>query len=136
MVARADRGAAWTLTVGCGGHEEDEGPPADAARTRVLQSYSEIYKLLRKGAVTPDTASWIFTTTPSVVFATALTAGMLVPMFAAEAPLAMFGGVLAFVYLLGMGRFFLALAGLDTGSSFGGLGSSREMTVRRWPSRP
>ena len=50
-------------------------------------------------------------------------------MMAADAPLSLFGGVLAAVYLLGLGRFFLALGGLDTGSSFGGLGSSREMTI-------
>jgi len=50
-------------------------------------------------------------------------------MVSIEAPLSLFGGVLAVVYLLGLGRFFLALGGLDTGSSFGGLGSSREMTV-------
>lgn len=50
-------------------------------------------------------------------------------MISAEAPLGLFGGVLAIVYLLGLSRFFLALAGLDTGSSFGGLGSSREMTI-------
>jgi formate hydrogenlyase subunit 4 len=50
-------------------------------------------------------------------------------MASAEAPLGLFGGVLAVIYLLGLGRFFLALGGLDTGSSFGGLGSSREMTI-------
>jgi formate hydrogenlyase subunit 4 len=53
----------------------------------------------------------------------------MIPMVAAEAPLGLFGGVLAVIYLLGLGRFFLALSGLDTGSSFGGLGSSREMTI-------
>ena len=53
----------------------------------------------------------------------------MVPMVAADTPLGLFGGVLAVVYLLGLGRFFLALGGLDTGSSFGGLGSSREMTI-------
>ncbi len=53
----------------------------------------------------------------------------MVPMISADAPLGLFGGVLAVVYLLGLGRFFLALGGLDTGSSFGGLGSSREMTI-------
>ena len=50
-------------------------------------------------------------------------------MISTEAPLGLFGGMLAVVYLLGLGRFFLALGGLDTGSSFGGLGSSREMTL-------
>ncbi|MCL4402130.1 MAG: NADH-quinone oxidoreductase subunit H [Acidobacteria bacterium] len=95
----------------------------------VLQPYRDLYKLLRKGMVVPDTASWIFPATPFVVFASTAIAGLMVPMIAAEAPLGLFGGVLAVVYLLGLGRFFLALGGLDTGSSFGGLGSSREMTI-------
>ena len=77
----------------------------------------------------PETASWIFSATPYVVFATAAVAGLMIPMVATDAPLSLFGGVLAVVYLLALGRFFLALGGLDTGSSFGGLGSSREMTI-------
>ncbi len=94
-----------------------------------LQPYREIHKLLRKGMVVPDTASWLFSATPHVVFLATLLAGLMVPMVAADTPVGLFGGVLAVVYLLGLGRFFLALGGLDTGSSFGGLGSSREMTI-------
>jgi formate hydrogenlyase subunit 4 len=94
-----------------------------------LQPYRDLSKLLRKGMVIPDTASWLFWATPYVVFAGTLLAGLMVPIFAAETPVGLFGGVLAVVYLLGLGRFFLALGGLDTGSSFGGLGSSREMTI-------
>ena len=95
----------------------------------VLQPYRDIYKLLRKGMVIPDTASWIFTATPFVLFVTTLLASLLIPTISARAPLSLFGGVLAVVYLLALGRFFLALGGLDTGGSFGGLGSSREMTI-------
>ena len=95
----------------------------------VLQPYRDIYKLLRKGMVIPDTASWLFSATPYVVFVATLLAGLMVPMVAADTPVGLFGGVLAVVYLLGLSRFFLALGGLDTGSSFGGLGSSREMTI-------
>jgi len=94
-----------------------------------LQPYRDLHKLLRKGMVLPDTASWIFSATPFVIFLTALVAGLMAPMLTAEAPLGLFGGALALVYLLGLGRFFLALGGLDAGSSFGGLGSSREMTI-------
>ena len=79
--------------------------------------------------VIPETASWIFSATPYVVFVTATLVGLMIPMTATDAPLSLFGGVLAVVYLLALGRFFLALGGLDTGSSFGGLGSSREMTI-------
>ena len=95
----------------------------------IVQPYRDLYKLFRKGMVLPDTASWIFTATPYVVFCATAIAGLMIPMISAQAPLGLFGGVLAVVYLLGLGRFFLALAGLDTGSSFGGLGSSREMTI-------
>lgn len=95
----------------------------------ILQPYRDLHKLFRKGMVVPGTASWIFTATPYVVFGATTIAGLMIPMISADAPLGLFGGVLAVVYLLGLGRFFLALGGLDTGSSFGGLGSSREMTI-------
>jgi formate hydrogenlyase subunit 4 len=64
-----------------------------------------------------------------VVFVTALLAGLLVPMVSAQAPLSLFGDVLALIGLLALGRFFLALGGLDPGSAFGGMGSSREVTI-------
>ncbi|MBI3683246.1 MAG: NADH-quinone oxidoreductase subunit H [Acidobacteria bacterium] len=95
----------------------------------ILQPYRDLHKLLKKGMVIPDTASWLFGAAPYVVFLSSLLAGLMIPMVAADAPLSFFGGVLAVVYLLGLGRFFLALGGLDSGSSFGGLGSSREMTI-------
>lgn len=95
----------------------------------IFQPYRDLHKLFRKGMVIPETASCLFGITPYVVFITAASAGLMVPLLSAEAPLGLFGGVLALVYLLGLGRFFLALGGLDTGSSFGGLGSSREMTI-------
>ena len=95
----------------------------------ILQPYHDLRKLFRKGMVLPDTASWIFGATPCVLFVTTVIAGLMIPMTSTQAPLGLFGGVLAIVYLLGLGRFFLALGGLDTGSSFGGLGSSREMTI-------
>jgi formate hydrogenlyase subunit 4 len=95
----------------------------------ILQTYRDIFKLFRKGMVIPETASWIFSATPYIVFATAALVGLMIPMAATDAPLSLFGGVLAVVYLLALGRFFLALGGLDAGSSFGGLGSSREMTI-------
>ena len=95
----------------------------------VLQSYRDIFKLFRKGMVIPETASWIFSATPYIVFVSAALVGLMIPMTTTDAPLSLFGGVLAVVYLLALGRFFLALGGLDAGSSFGGLGSSREMTI-------
>jgi len=67
-----------------------------------LQPYRDLYKLLRKGMVIPDTASWLFSATPYVVFAATLAAGLMVPMVAADTPIGLFGGVLAVVYLLGL----------------------------------
>jgi formate hydrogenlyase subunit 4 len=93
------------------------------------QVYLDIAKFLRKDMVLSEHASWLFSFAPYVVFLTALLAGLMVPMVHAPAPLSLFGGVLAVVGLLALGRFFLALAGLDPGSAFGGMGSSREMTV-------
>jgi len=94
-----------------------------------IQPYRDLYKLLRKSMVIPDTASWIFPATPYVLFSTTLLAGLLIPAVSAQAPLSLIGGGLAVVYLLALGRFFLALGGLDAGTPFGGLGSSREMTI-------
>jgi formate hydrogenlyase subunit 4 len=96
---------------------------------RIWQSYFDLVKFLRKDMVISERASWVFAVTPYVLFLTALSAGLLVPMVTAQAPMSLFGGVLALVGLLALGRFFLALGGLDTASVFGGMGSSREMTI-------
>lgn len=96
---------------------------------RPWQVYFDLAKFLRKDQVVSEHASWVFGFAPYVVFLTALVAGLMVPMVHAPAPLRLFGGVLAVVGLLALGRFFLALAGLDPGSAFGGMGSSREMTL-------
>jgi len=96
---------------------------------RVWQPYSDIVKFLRKDMVISEHASWIFRATPYVLFSSTLLAGLLVPMLSVSAPLSLFGGALAFVGLLALGRFFLALGGLDPASAFGGMGSSREMTI-------
>jgi formate hydrogenlyase subunit 4 len=95
----------------------------------VWQPFYDLAKLFRKGMAISDQASWIFRVTPYVMFLTTLVVGLLVPTITADVPLSLVGGVLAVIYLLALGRFFLALAGLDTGSAFGGMGSSREMTI-------
>jgi formate hydrogenlyase subunit 4 len=98
------------------------GPP-------VWQPYLDLAKFLRKDMVVSEHTSWVFWFAPYVVFLSALLAGLMVPMLTTPAPLRLFGGVLAVVGLLALGRFFLALGGLDPGSAFGGMGSSREMTI-------
>ncbi len=96
---------------------------------RVWQPYLDILKFLRKDMVISEHASWIFPAAPFVVLTTSLLAGLMVPLVTVNAPLSLFGGALALVGLLALGRFFLALGGLDPGSAFGGMGSSREMTI-------
>ncbi len=93
------------------------------------QPYADLSKLMRKRPVVSTTTSWIFTATPYVVFGSTLTAGLLVPMFASQVPLNFAGNIIALVYLFAIGAFFLMLAGLDAGSAFGGMGSSREAII-------
>jgi formate hydrogenlyase subunit 4 len=95
----------------------------------VFQPYADLAKLFRKQPVVSSTTSWIFTATPYILFASTLSAGLLVPTFASLTPLNFTGGIIALVYLLALGTFFLILAGLDAGSAFGGMGSSREALV-------
>ena len=93
------------------------------------QPYLDLVKFLRKDMVISEHASWVFHAMPYVLFLSTLLAGLLMPLVSVTAPLSLFGGVLAFVGLLALGRFFLALGGLDPASAFGGMGSSREMTI-------
>ncbi len=99
-----------------------QGPP-------LWQPYADIAKLLRKEPLRPSAASWVFLAGPRVYFASALAATALVPALVTSAPLEQAGGILLLVGLLALGRFALATAALDTGSPFGGMGASREMTV-------
>ena len=93
------------------------------------QPYFELRKLFGKEIVVSRTASWIFHAAPFVVFGTSVVVASLVPMAAVTIVADRSGDLFAAVYLLLFGTFFLALAGLDTGSPFGGMGASREMTV-------
>lgn len=95
----------------------------------VFQPYADLTKLFRKQPVVSTTTSWIFTVTPYILFASTLTAGLLMPVFVSKTPLTFAGNIIALVYLLALGTFFLILAGLDAGSAFGGMGSSREAIV-------
>jgi formate hydrogenlyase subunit 4 len=99
-----------------------KGPP-------LLQGYYDLAKLLRKEPVRSETASWIYVAGPRVYFAAAVAASTLVPVLVAAAPLEAAGGILLLVGTLALGRFALATAALDTGSPFGGMGSSRDMTI-------
>lgn len=92
----------------------------------LLQMYYDLYKLTKKDVTVSATASWVYRATPYVVFVSAVAAALFVPVSAALMPAGFPGDAIMFVYLLALGRFFLMLAALDTGSTFGGMGSSRE----------
>jgi formate hydrogenlyase subunit 4 len=95
------------------------GPP-------LIQPYRDLIRLVRKEAVVAETASWLFRFVPYLVFAATWVAAALVPTFATGLLFSWSADLIAIIALLGAARFFLALAGLDVGTSFGGLGSSRE----------
>jgi len=95
----------------------------------VWQPYLELRKLFAKEVVVSTNTSWLFRLAPYVVFTSTLAVTVLLPILAVPLPLDGVGDLLVVVYLLLLGTFFLALAGLDPGSAFGGMGSSREMTV-------
>ncbi len=93
------------------------------------QPYYDLRKLFGKEAVVSRNASWLFRFAPYLIFATTVAVTMLVPLIAAPLPFDAVGDLLMVVYLMLLGTFFLALAGLDPGTAFGGMGASREMTV-------
>ncbi|MBA5876231.1 MAG: formate hydrogenlyase [Nitrospira sp. CR1.2] len=95
----------------------------------LFQPYADLAKLFRKQPVRSSTTSWIFTAAPYIVFASTVAAGLLMPVFLSHTPLNFAGNIIALVYLLALGTFFLILAGLDAGSAFGGMGSSREAVI-------
>ena len=99
-----------------------QGPP-------VLQPYRDLLRLVRKEAVVAASASWVFRAAPYLVFGTTWVAAALVPTFATGLYFSYAADMIAIVALLGSARFMLALAGLDVGTSFGGIGSSREMMI-------
>ena len=98
------------------------GPPA-------LQLYADLAKLARKGTVYSRTTTLLFRVAPAVLIASVLTAALLLPFDGRSSLFGFTGDLVAFAGLLALGRFALVLAGLDTGSSFEGMGASREVTV-------
>lgn len=95
----------------------------------VFQPYWDILKNLRKEEVVSETASWVLRAVPYAAFGATFAAACLVPVITARTPLGFAGDLIALVYLLALPRFFTALGGLDAGSAFGGMGSSREMMI-------
>jgi formate hydrogenlyase subunit 4 len=99
-----------------------QGPP-------LLQPYRDLMRLTRKDVVLAESASWLFRVVPYLVFAATWVAASLVPTFRSGLLFSWTADLIAIIALLGSARFFLALAGLDVGTSFGGIGSSREVMI-------
>ncbi len=95
----------------------------------IFQPYRDLRKLFSKDIVLAENASWIFRFTPYLVFGTAVIAGGIIPILSVDLPLAATADVIVLVALFAIARFFTALAGMDIGTAFGGMGSSREMTI-------
>jgi formate hydrogenlyase subunit 4 len=95
----------------------------------VLQPYRDLLRLLRKEVVLAETASWLFRVTPYLIFAATWVAAALVPTFATGLVFSWTADLIALIALLASARFFLALAGMDVGTSFGGIGASREVMI-------
>ena len=98
------------------------GPP-------LLQPYRDLIRLMRKDVVLAESASWLFRVIPYIIFAGTWVAAALVPTFGSGLLFSWSADLIAIIALLGSARFFQALAGLDVGTSFGGIGSSREVMI-------
>jgi len=99
-----------------------QGPP-------LIQPYRDLARLMHKDAVLAENASWLFRVIPYLIFAATWVAASLVPTFRTGLLFSWSADLIAIIALLGSARFFLALAGLDVGTSFGGIGSSREVMI-------
>jgi formate hydrogenlyase subunit 4 len=99
-----------------------QGPP-------LIQPYLDLARLTRKEVVLAENASWLFRVSPYLIFAATWVAASLIPTFRTGLLFSWSADLIAIIALLGSARFFLALAGLDVGTSFGGIGSSREVMI-------
>jgi formate hydrogenlyase subunit 4 len=102
--------------------QKRRGPP-------ILQTYRNLSKLLKKETIYSENSSWIMRVTPLVNIAALMVASLFVPLLIIPQPNDLVGNIILFLYLLAMAKFFMALSGLDAGSTFGGMGSSREMAI-------
>lgn len=95
----------------------------------LFQPYRDLSKLFIKDVVLARNASWILRAAPYVLFGSTLMVGAVIPIITTGLPLSATADIIALVALFALGRFFISLAGMDIGTAFGGMGSSREMMV-------
>jgi formate hydrogenlyase subunit 4 len=99
------------------------------AGASIAQPWRDLRKLFRKERITPEHTSFVFAVMPVVLVASALVVAVLVPLVSTASPFAHTADLFVVVVLFLVGTVALALAGLDAGTAFGGMGASREMTV-------
>jgi len=121
FIAAAPLLTGWVQRVKC--HLQNRAAPA------VWQPYRDLAKLLGKQMVIAHNASWLFRATPYIAFGAMLLACAVVPLIVVHVPTAAIADVIVLVGFFSLARFFTALAGLDIGTAFGGMGASREMMV-------
>jgi formate hydrogenlyase subunit 4 len=121
FIAMAPLLAGWVKRLKC--HAQNRAAPS------LLQPYRDLVKLFRKNGVLAEQASWVFRATPYIVFGAVILTAAVVPLVAVQLPTAAVADVIVLVGFLALARFFTALAGMDIGTAFGGMGSSREMMI-------
>ncbi len=95
----------------------------------IFQNYRDIAKLMKRQKVVPEPAGWIFHATPYIMIASMLLVAAIIPVFTSQSPLGWVGDLILVIYLFALSRVFFVLSGLETGSTFGGIGAGRELLL-------
>jgi hydrogenase-4 component C len=95
----------------------------------IFQNYRDLAKLMKRQEILSNQAGWVFRVTPYLIMAAMLLVAMIIPILTTLAPFGWVGDLLLVVYLFALVRFFFSLSGLDSGSSFGGIGARRELLI-------
>jgi hydrogenase-4 component C len=95
----------------------------------ILQNYRDLAKLMKRQEVVSSQTGWLFRATPYILMVSMLLVAMILPIFTTQSPYGLVGDLILVVYLFALGRFFFSLSGLETGSTFGGIGGRRELLV-------
>jgi hydrogenase-4 component C len=92
----------------------------------IYQNYRDLAKLMKRQEVVSEQTSWVFRATPYIIMVCMLLVALIIPIFTAQSPFNWVGDLILVIYLFALSRFFFSLAGLETGSTFGGVGARRE----------
>jgi hydrogenase-4 component C len=95
----------------------------------IYQNYRDLAKLMKRQEVVSEQAGWVFRATPYIIMVCMLLVALIIPIFTAQSPFGWVGDLILVIYLFALSRFFFSLAGLETGSTFGGIGARREQLL-------